>query len=440
MSFSASRKYERAILEPINVPVCQSISDNGSLENARAVPSDAPVWTSTTHIFSGTTIRTHQPCWPPAKFDQDPAGIPDIGKGKAFRGNATAKEGVYHMYGEIEPSVAEDANVPPPRLVAKRYLPKQDRVRHDTSKPALTLMMLPGMSLPKEVFEPMIEAILGGEQSSDYNVAEIWSVDMPMSGQTALANPRGYLYGGEKDIARDIMLFVTAYLPVNAGQDLPSELIPRSLSEGNLQLVRPNLHVVAHSMGAQSAMFIAAHAPELFASLTMFDPAVIPAGPIEEAYTHVPTEKFCKGLDYEHESRDSLVSQLKANRRTRSWDPRIKEIFAEHSTIPNSQGGLQTTAHPRLEWALYRNEKGTPSQCYSRFGDLKLPINAIMPARPFAVPAKMFEADLAKLPQKTRLTWVPNTTHQLPWERVDECAELVAAWLGEMSKGEKARL
>lgn len=213
MSFSASRKYERAILEPINVPVCQSISDNGSLNNARAVPSDAPLWTSTTHTFSGTTNRTHQPCWPPAKFDQDPAGIPDIGKGKAFRGHATAKEGVYHMYGETEPLVAEDANVPPPRLVAKRYLPKQDRVRHDTSKPALTLMMLPGMSLPKEVnrsiaplldaranrmlqvFEPMIEAILGGEQSSDYNIAEIWSVDMPMSGQTALANPRGYLYG-----------------------------------------------------------------------------------------------------------------------------------------------------------------------------------------------------------------------------------------------------
>lgn len=236
------------------------------------------------------------------------------------------------------------------------------------------------------------------------------------------------------------MLFVTAYLPVKTEQDLPSELIARLPSDEDLQLVRADLHVVAHSMGAQAAMLIATHAPELFASLTVLDPAIIPSGDLQTKFASLPTEAFCKGIDFHHESRASLLSQLKSNKRTRSWDPRIRELFVEHNTIPSAHGGLQLTAHPRLEWALYYYENGTPTHCYERLHDLKLPLNAIMPGRPFAVPAKMFEEDMAKFPQKTRLTWVPKTTHQLPFERPEECAVLVASWLGEMSKTAKAKL
>lgn len=247
------------------------------------------------------------------------------------------------------------------------------------------------------------------------------------------------IVGSQKDIARDILLFITAYMPLQARQDLPTELVPRPLQKQNQQLSRTNLHVIAHSMGAQAGMLIATHAPDLFASLTLFDPAMFPGGPLGKKLQSIPKSMYCRGLDFQHDSKSSLLSQLKSNKRTRSWDPRIQEIFAEHGLVESPSGGLQLTAHPRLELALYF-DGATSTQCYDRFADLALPLNAIMPNRPLAVPANMVEEDIGKLPGKTRLTWVPNSTHQLPLEHVDLCAELVAAWLRDLSQGEKAKL
>lgn len=42
----------------------------------------------------------------------------------------------------------------------------------------------------------MIDIIVAKQHDAGYRVAEIWSVDMPLCGQTALLNPKGYLYGG----------------------------------------------------------------------------------------------------------------------------------------------------------------------------------------------------------------------------------------------------
>lgn len=42
----------------------------------------------------------------------------------------------------------------------------------------------------------MIDVIIMRQHEAGYRVAEIWSVDMPLCGETALSNPRGYLYGG----------------------------------------------------------------------------------------------------------------------------------------------------------------------------------------------------------------------------------------------------
>lgn len=41
----------------------------------------------------------------------------------------------------------------------------------------------------------MIEGILRQQQSAGFDVAEVWSIDMPFSGGTPLLNAQGYLYG-----------------------------------------------------------------------------------------------------------------------------------------------------------------------------------------------------------------------------------------------------
>lgn len=156
MSFLASRPYKRSILEPIVVPTSPRGNENSDGQLHRTQPNVTPLWTSTTHTFIGTGNRAPTTSWPPSKFSQDPADIPDDDIHNVYYDDENAKGppggGVYRMYGDPDTlKDGEAADVPAPRLVAKRYLPKQDSPGRDTSKPALTLLMLPCMSVPKEV-------------------------------------------------------------------------------------------------------------------------------------------------------------------------------------------------------------------------------------------------------------------------------------------------
>lgn len=45
------------------------------------------------------------------------------------------------------------------------------------------------------MFEPFLETLLLKLHGTNAQIDEIWTLDMPSSGQTALLNPRGYLYG-----------------------------------------------------------------------------------------------------------------------------------------------------------------------------------------------------------------------------------------------------
>lgn len=108
------------------------------------------------------------------------------------------------------------------------------------------------------------------------------------------------------------------------------------------------------------------------------------------------------------------------------------------ATEPDATGGIRLIARPRLEWALYY-DKETPTQCFDRLKDITVPFHAIMPTRPFAVPRKQFEMDVSHLEQEARIVWIENATHQLPYERLDECAEAVFLWLRDMHKAGEAQ-
>lgn len=234
-------------------------------------------------------------------------------------------------------------------------------------------------------------------------------------------------------MARDILLFVTAYLPLEARTALPYNLVPREPSHDGAHPVRQRLHVVAHSLGALCAMLAAAHAPKIFSSLTVIDPGIIPPGKIWEMYVLMPKDVMSLGLKERYADCEALAAALKKNRRTRGWDARVIQKFIEKGTVSDGEGGIRLAAHPRLEWALYY-DKDTPRQGYAYLQDIETPFNAIMPTRPFAVPPERLQADVARLPQKTRITLVPKSTHQLPNEFPDVCANATALWLQELGQ------
>lgn len=113
-------------------------------------------------------------------------------------------------------------------------------------------------------------------------------------------------------------------------------------------------------------------------------------------------------------------------------------MFTQHGVVPNQKGGVKLIAHPRLDWALWY-DKQTPAECYDRFKDISVPLLAIMPKRPFAVPAKMFEADVGKLKGRVDVKWVEGT-HQVVYERMDDCVGFVGEWLGDIAGEKRAKL
>lgn len=187
-------------------------------------------------------------------------------------------------------------------------------------------------------------------------------------------------------------------------------------------------------------MLACVHAPTVFESLTVIDPAMIPAGKINDTMAKLPKELLCLGLLERFADRTSVEKELRKNKRTQGWDDRAVQMFTQYGVVPDESGkGFRLAAHPRLEWALYYDEQ-TPAECYDRLTDISVPLQAIMPSRPFAVPPNMFEADMRKMKQETEIRWVEGTTHQVVYEKMGPCTTFVADWLTRMAGEKRARL
>ena len=156
----------------------------------------------------------------------------------------------------------------------------------------------------------------------------------------------------------------------------------------------------------------------------------------------LPKDVLCLGLPERYPDRSALKEELRKNKRTQGWDPRVANVFAQHGVVPDGASpgkAIRLATRPRLEWALYY-DKQTPAQCYDRLTDVSVPFHAVTPSSPFAVPPKTFKADVAKMKQKTSVHWVPDATHQILYEKMDIFTEFVAAWLVEETGVITARL
>ncbi|MCO5585444.1 hypothetical protein L7F22_039377 [Adiantum nelumboides] len=301
MSFEFIRRYEKHILRPLMPGIPYPIKPDWE----QALPSTSSTkWKISTHCFVGTGRRIIPASWPPDRFEEDPESIPDDRKYTSIYDPQSAisssDKSDFHLFALNEqPSTRQTSSgfesdeIRAPRIVVKRYIPEQVSLANKR-QPGLTLVMLAGMGLPKEVFEPLIEIITVRMTKSNVKIDEIWAIDMPMSGESATINPKGYLYGIEKDIARDLLIFLTSYLPLQAGQELPFELPIRSFdyNDPKIQPVRQNLHLIAHSMGGQASILACSHAPQIAQSLTLIDPAIIPPGKVLERYSKIDKKAF----------------------------------------------------------------------------------------------------------------------------------------------------
>lgn len=159
MSFQIERKYDRHILSPITAP---SPEANNTLQPALLkVPTTSPSWTGSIHRFCGTGTRAEPKSWPSSHFSESPVNIPDNDKfdtkyrPESGKVSATGDD-VYRMYDTVSRSTAAQMNsVPRPTIVVKRYIPTRQETLNMSGHPGVTLLMLPGMGLVKEVSAEM---------------------------------------------------------------------------------------------------------------------------------------------------------------------------------------------------------------------------------------------------------------------------------------------
>lgn len=157
MSFLPSQPYSRPLLQPISVPAQPSaVLGRGHKSVQSSSRSSTTAWNATVHSFLGNPNRETSSLWPPDRFDEDPAKIADDPIHNKHYDAASARpsqeSGVYRMYqSKDEQSPKSLADIAPPRIVVKRYVPNMPHQSNGTSKPGLTLLMLTGMGLPKEV-------------------------------------------------------------------------------------------------------------------------------------------------------------------------------------------------------------------------------------------------------------------------------------------------
>ena len=154
MSFAIEREYPRAVLRPLIIADSQTQT---TLPHDRP-PSTSTAWHATVHTFAGTGDREVPRCWAPSRFTDDPSMIPDDDRfdilydasSTGADEDESSRKTMYQLYRPIDSQKqTNETIVPIPQLVAKRYIPLSRKDSQDAT--GLTLLILPGMGMPKEV-------------------------------------------------------------------------------------------------------------------------------------------------------------------------------------------------------------------------------------------------------------------------------------------------
>lgn len=224
----------------------------------------------------------------------------------------------------------------------ERIIPAGKAFANKQGRP-LTLLLSHATGFHKEIYEPMLQALLS-EVESDGNgafVEEIWSLDTFNSGDAGMMN-RGTLSICTPwwDHARDMQQFLEYFLPAR------SEKADVLLNRRTKETYRQDRTIIAltHSHSGAAASMLLTRISDLCAGHISIDPMVFK---FDDARRAALTAKnsLCEGAMIRKDvfsDRQAIVDYMESKPYFRTWDRRVRKNHALYGFCPipgNEVGG-----------------------------------------------------------------------------------------------------
>ncbi|KAF9068274.1 Alpha/beta hydrolase fold-1 [Rhodocollybia butyracea] len=235
-------------------------------------------------------------------------------------------------------------------------------------KDGLTLVFTHGTGFGKEHWEPTIDDLVDiiEQQSSKIKIREIWSIDAPNHGDSAILNEEKLQWGYEPtfqwgEYGRSIHSFLTGRGRTLLGSTLEGKVV------GNFDFSSHTLVGIGHSVGAVALLLGLDFAPSiesLFASMICVEPMIMDPSVI----LTTNSGKLAQASDSRRDiwpSREDAYKTLKARKMWKVWDDRVLKIFVETGLrplptldYPDIKEGVTLKCSRKQEAAVYRDSHG----------------------------------------------------------------------------------
>ncbi|EIW57881.1 alpha/beta-hydrolase [Trametes versicolor FP-101664 SS1] len=206
----------------------------------------------------------------------------------------------------------------------------------------ITLFLVHSGGFSRQIWEPMLKPLLArlSESATDV-VDEIWSFEAVQHGDSAVINDHAQRDIVDwHDLTRDILNFLSTYLPADPGAALATVLHPVAPHEFGKSR-RRRLVGVGHSFGGTILARAALAQPDLFDSLVLVEPIVFSAafqdrgpGPGAGMLKFLFTSTLAKQPSFP--SAADARAYFSTYPTSARWDPRILEVVMRHGLVADS--------------------------------------------------------------------------------------------------------
>ncbi|KAG6841357.1 hypothetical protein C0991_011900 [Blastosporella zonata] len=295
----------------------------------------------------------------------------------------------------------------------------------------VTLFFAHANGFPKEIWEPVLQQLLSSQAASI--IDEVWTWESVQHGDACLIN--GDKNGGIfdwTDNARDILNFLTFYLPTKASASrLPTHLARLPSDETGFRQNNPFRHrtlvAVGHSYGGCTTTLAALTLPKLFSSIFLIDPVIVkPTGNL--LHESGRANKLVQGAILRREtwsSREEALRVLSQSPFFGAWDPSVLKLYIECGTYdtrdPETGNPIIRLKMPGMQEAIVFSETHTEFEVFERLPTLdeRIELRWVVPGKPdageFGPPGSTRERVWVR-PRNASNIRIPNAGHLIPQE------------------------